>query len=206
MHARTTTLDTRPGDIEAGLAYIRDEVFGAVTNMPGCVGMSLVADRDSGRCIATSAWESEEAMRATESAVAPMRDRAGEIMGTTARVEEWEIAVMHRDHTSGAGACVRSTWIQGAQADVDRSIDIFKLTTLPALEEFDGFCSASLLVSRATGRALATVAYDSRAALDAAREGANALRERTTNEMSAGVLAVQEFDLVLAHLHVPEMA
>lgn len=206
MHARTTTLDARPGAVDAGLAYIRDEVFGTVTAMPGCVGMSLVADRDSGRCIATSAWESEEAMRATESAVAPMRDRAGEIMGTTARVEEWEIAVMHRDHISAAGACVRSTWIQGAQADVDRSIDVFKLTTLPALEEFDGFCSASLLVNRANGRALASVAYDSRAALDAATERANALRERTTNEMSAGVLAVQEFDLVLAHLHVPEMA
>jgi heme-degrading monooxygenase HmoA len=206
VHARTTTLDARPGDIDAGLAYIRDEVFGTVTNMPGCVGMSLVADRGSGRCIATSAWESEEAMRATESAVAPLRDRAGEIMGTAARVEEWEIAVMHRDHTSGAGACVRSTWLQGAQADVDRSIDVFRLTTLPALEEFDGFCSASMLVNRATGRGLVTVAYDSRAALDAAGERANALRERTSNEMSATVETVQEFDLELAHLHVPEMA
>ena len=206
MHARTTTLDWRPGDIDAGLAYIRDEVFGAVTSMPGCVGMSLVADRDTGRCIATSAWESEAAMRATESAVAPMRDRAAELFGATPKVEEWELAVMHRAHTTGAGACVRSTWIQGALADVDRSIDVFKLTTLPALEEFEGFCSASMLVNRSTGRVLATVAYDSRAALEAATERADALRERTTTEMGAAIQAVEEFDLVLAHLHVPEMA
>jgi len=206
MHARTITLDARPGALDAGLAYIRDEVFDTVTGTPGCIGMSLVADRDSGRCIATSAWESEEAMPATEAALAPLRERGGEIMGTTAQLEEWEIAVVHRDHPSGAGACVRSTWIQGAPADVERSIDVFKLTTLPALEEFDGFCSASLLVNRTTGRALATIAYDSRAALEAARQGASALRERTTTEMRAAVQAVQEFDLVLAHLHVPEMA
>ena len=206
MHARTTTVDARRGTLDAGLAYIRDEVFGTVTSMPGCIGMSLVVDRDSGRCIAASAWESEEAMRATENAVASLRDRATEVFGSTPQVEEWEIAAMHRNHTSGAGACVRSTWLQGAPADVDRSTDVFKLTTLPAIEEFDGFCSASLLVNRTTGRALATVVYDSRVALEASRDRAGALRDRTSNEMGAGIEAVREFDLVMAHLHVPEMA
>ncbi len=206
MYARTTTVDAGPGKLDAGLAYIRDEVFRNVTNMPGCIGMSLVADRESGRCIATSAWESEEAMRATESAVAPLRERAADIFGSMPQVEEWEIAVMHRDHASGEGACVRSTWLQGAPADVDRSTDVFKLTTLPALEEFAGFCSASLLVNRATGRALATIAYDSPQAREATRERASALRDRTSNEMGAGIEAVREFDLVMAHLHVPEMA
>ena len=206
MHARTTTVDAGPGMLDAGLAYIRDEVFRTVTNLPGCIGMSLVADRASGRCIATSAWESEEAMRATESTVLPLRERAADIFGSMPQVEEWEIAVMHRDHTTGEGACVRSTWLQGAPADVDRSTDVFKLTTLPALEEFAGFCSASLLVNRATGRALATIVYDSPQAREAARQGASALRERTSTEMGAGIEAVREFDLVLAHLHVPEMA
>jgi heme-degrading monooxygenase HmoA len=206
VHARTTTLDARPGNIDAGLAYIRDEVFGALTNMPGCVGMSVVADRDGGRCIATSAWESEDAMRATEASVGPLREKAAEIFGSTPNVEEWEIAVVHRDHASGDGACVRSTWIQGDPADVDRSIDVFKLTTMPALEEYDGFCSASLLVNRATGRALVTIALDSRDALDRSRERANAVRERTVTEMQAAVQEVREFDLVMAHLHVPEMA
>ena len=206
MHARTTTLDTRPGALEEGLTYIRDEVFGAVTNMPGCIGMSVVADRDSGRCIATSAWESEAAMRATEAAVAPLRAKAAGMFGAAPQVEEWEIAVLHRDHPTGDDACVRSTWIQGDPADLDRSIDVFKLTAMPAIQEYEGFCSASLLVNRTTGRALVTVAYDSRTGLDRSRERANAVRERTVNEMNASVQEVREFDLVMAHLHVPEMA
>jgi heme-degrading monooxygenase HmoA len=206
VHARTTTLDTRPGALEEGLTYIRDEVFGAVTNMPGCIGMSVVADRDRGRCIATSAWESEDAMRATEAAVRPLRATAAEMFGAEPQVEEWEIAVMHRDHPTGDDACVRSTWIQGDPADLDRAIDVFKLTAMPAIQEYEGFCSASMLVNRTTGRALVTVAYDSRRGLDRSRERSNSVRERTVSEMNAGVLEVREFDLVMAHLHVPEMA
>ena len=206
MHARTTTLDTRPGALEEGLTYIRDEVFGAVTSMPGCLGMSVVADRDSGRCIATSAWQFEDAMRASEAAVSPLRAKAAELFGSAPQVEEWEIEFMHRDPPSGAGACVRSTCIKGDPADLDRAIDVFRLTAMPAIQEYEGFCSASLLVNRTTGRALVTVAYDSRSGLDRSRERANAVRERTVNEMNASVQEVREFDLVMAHLHAPEMA
>ena len=206
MYARTTTLDTEPGALDEGLTYIRDEVFGAVTSMPGCIGMSVVADRDGGRCIATSAWESEDAMRATDAAVSPLRAQAAELFGGAPQVEEWEIALLHRDHPAGDGACVRSTWIQGDPADLDRSIDVFKLTAMPAIQEYDGFCSASLLVNRRTGHSLVTVAYDSRKALERSRERSKTVRERTVNEMNASVLEVRDFDLVMAHLHVPEMA
>jgi quinol monooxygenase YgiN len=206
VHARTTTLDTRPGALDEGLTYIRDEVFGVVTNMPGCIGMSVVADRDSGRCIATSAWESEDAMRATEAAVSSLRAKAAELFGATPQVEEWEIEFMHRAHPTGDTACVRSTWIQGDPADLDRAIDVFRLTAMPAIQEYEGFCSASLMVNRRTGRALVTVAYDSRRARDRSRELANTVRERTVNEMNASVQEVREFDLVMAHLHAPEMA
>ncbi|MGZ4429137.1 MAG: antibiotic biosynthesis monooxygenase [Nocardioidaceae bacterium] len=206
VHARTITIDARPEAVEAGLAYVRDEVLPTVLDMPGCIGMSMVADRVTGRCIATSAWESEEAMHASEGPVAPTRARAAEILGGPPQVEEWEIALMHRDHRSGEGACVRSTWLTGDPANLERNIDVFKLTTLPALEQFDGFCSASLLVNRASGRVLATIAYDSPQAREQARQQADALRSRTASEMAAKVQDVREFDLVHAHLHVPEMA
>ena len=113
---------------------------------------------------------------------------------------------MPRDHPSADGAGVRSTWIHGDPADLDRAIDVFRLTAMPAIQEYEGFCSASLLVNRTTGRALVTVAYDSRSGLDRSRERANAVRERTVNEMNASVQEVREFDLVMAHLHAPEMA
>ncbi len=98
MYARSTTIQAQPSSIDAGIAHVRDTVLPALEGTDGCLGLSLLVDRTSGRCIATSSWESEEAMRASEESIRPIRDRAAELFGGSAQVEEWEIAGMHRDH------------------------------------------------------------------------------------------------------------
>lgn len=37
----------------------------ALEEMDGYIGLSMLVDRESGRCIATSAWETEEAQRSS---------------------------------------------------------------------------------------------------------------------------------------------
>lgn len=205
MYARSTTVHAKLESIDAGIAHIRDEVLPAIQSM-GCIGLSMLVDRRSGRCIATSAWESPDAMRATAEQVRPIRDRALEILGGTSEVEEWDIAVMHRNHNSHEGACVRTTWMRVEPTELDRAVDVYKLASLPAMEELDGFCSASLLIDRASGRAVSSVTYDSLEAMEGNREQASAVRAAGTEEARAEVLDVCEFELALAHLHVPEMA
>jgi heme-degrading monooxygenase HmoA len=92
----------------------------ALEGVDGYTGLSLLVDRSSGRCIATSAWQSEEAMRASAESVRPVRDRAAEVFGGNADVEQWEIAVFHRDHRSRDGACVRATWVKVGPDQIDR--------------------------------------------------------------------------------------
>ena len=75
MHARSTTVMGQPGMLETGIAHARDVVMPQVRAMEGCLGMSLLADRMSGRCIVTTAWRDEEAMRATTDAVIKLRGR-----------------------------------------------------------------------------------------------------------------------------------
>jgi heme-degrading monooxygenase HmoA len=70
----------------------------------------------------------------------------------------------------------------------------------------DGFCSASLLIDRATGRAVSATAWDSREAMEAGRERANQLRTSTADRIGTEIVDVVEFDLAVAHLRVPEMA
>jgi len=123
-----------------------------------------------------------------------------------ARVKEWEILVMHRNHESNEGACARCTWMRIDAADLDRAVDVYKMATIPAMEELEGFCSASLLVDRASGRAVSTVTFDGREALERNREQAGAVRAAGSQETRAEVLEVCEFELALAHLRVPEMA
>ena len=143
MYARSTTIQAQPQSIDAGIAHMRDSVMPALEGMPGCVGLSLLVDRTSGRCIATSSWDSEEAMRASAESIEPIRDQAAQLFGGSAQVEEWEIAAMHREHRAGAGACVRATWVKVDPDQIDGGIDFYKTTLLPALEELEGSAVAA---------------------------------------------------------------
>ncbi|MGE2813520.1 putative quinol monooxygenase [Mycobacterium heidelbergense] len=205
MYARSTTIQAQPSSIDAGIAHVRDEVMPALQGMPGCVGVSLLVDRRSGRCIATSAWESDEALRGSADHVTPIRDRAAEMFGGTADVEQWEIAVLHRDHRAPEGAGVRATWVKVPADQMDQGIEYYKSSVLPQLESLDGFCSASLLIDRESGRGVSSATFDSVDAMERNRDQATELKNSSMQEVSGEELDEGEFELALAHLRVPEL-
>ncbi|SEP28877.1 antibiotic biosynthesis monooxygenase [Trujillonella endophytica] len=208
MYARTTTVHGDPNRLDDGIAHVRDTVMPAVMDMDGCVGLSMLADRESGRCIVTAAWQDEQAMRASADTIGPMRERAREIMGADAKMEvqEWEFAVMHRSHEAPQGACTRVVWSKADPGHVDRVLDAYRMTLVPQLEEMRGFCSVSLMIDREKGRAASAVTFDSREAMEATREDAKRMRDTFVSAMEVSITDMAEFELVLAHLRVPEMA
>ena len=179
----------------------------AVQAIDGCVGISVLMDRDSGRCIITTAWDNEDAMRASADRARQLRDLAAEKFGgNVEKVEEWEIGVLHRDHRSADGACARATWVKSDPATADQNIEYYKTSVLPDLENLDGFCSASLLIDRTNGRAVSTATFDSRDAMERNRDRALALKAAKMREAGVEELDEREFELALAHLRVPELA
>ena len=207
VHARSTSVQAQPSSIDAGLAHIRDEVMPAVQAIDGCVGMSVLMDRGSGRCIITTAWETDEAMRASAEKASRLRDRAAEKLGgNVEKIEQWEIAALHRDHRSRDGACARATWVKSDPARADQNIEYYKTSVLPEVENLDGFCSASLMIDRETGRSVSTVTFDSREAMERNRDQALALKTAKIREAGVEELDEREFELALAHLRVPELA
>jgi heme-degrading monooxygenase HmoA len=195
----------RPEALDDLVGYIRDDVMPMVTQLEGCVGLSLMTDRDTGRCIATSAWETEEAMRASAERVRPSRERAAERFGSTPEVQQWEIAVLHRAHRAGDGSCARVTWTRTNAANLDQVIDSYRDSLMPWWEQTPGFCSNSLLVDRREGRCASAVVFESREAMAHTRDQFTTLREEFVARMSMEIVEVAEFDLALAHLRVPEM-
>ncbi|MCX6399294.1 MAG: hypothetical protein NTX33_05115 [Propionibacteriales bacterium] len=200
MFARSSTFHGRPGNIDAGIRYVQDEVVPMLDGAEGCRGLSLLVDRETGYCIATSSWDSEEAMAASDKQLRSTRDRGKDILGASLQVDSWEIAVMHRTHHA---ECCRVSWIEG---DLDAMTETFRVAIMPRLEELDGFCSASMLVDRLAGLGCVTTAWESRAAMDASRTAADDLRTRAATDSNGMIVEVHEFDLAYAHLHVPEMA
>ena len=200
MYARSTTFHGRPENIEQAVRYVAEEGGPTLAQIPGCRGLSLLVDRETGQCIATTSWEDEASMRASDAQVRPIRDRGRDILGGSMQADEWEIALMHRDHH---GECCRVSWLQG---DLDAMTETFRVATLPSLEQVPGFCSASLLLDRENGIGCATTTWESRAAMEASRTAADDLRSRTATDSRGEIVDVHEFDLAYAHLHVPELA
>ena len=136
MYARSTTISGDPNALDAGISFVQNEVMPTILAVDGCVGMSLVADRETGRIIATSSWESQEAMAASRDQLAPLRSRGGEILGGSPEIEEWEVVVMHRDHPTTDGSCCRITWAR--PRDLDRMLEMSALGPAAADRGHDG--------------------------------------------------------------------
>jgi hypothetical protein len=200
VYARSTTFHGRPENIDTGMKFVINEAGPMLDTIEGCRGLSMLVDRETGQCIATSSWANEEAMIASNDALRPIRDRGKDILGGSTQIDTWEIAVMHRSHH---GECCRVSWLQG---DLDAMIDTFRMGILPDLERTSGFCSASLLVNRTTGIGCATTAWETRAQMEASRASADEMRSRAASDSGGEILDVHEFELAYAHLHVPEMA
>jgi len=192
----------RVSSIDAAVARVRDEMMPAVLAADGSVGLSMLVNRRSGRCIVTSAWRTAEAATAEER-MPPMIDSAA-AGAETPEVEDWEIAVLHRDHTSDPGAWVRVTWVHVEPDQSDRLVDLYRMVLLPQIAEFAGFCSASLLLDRPSGHAVSSVTFDSEDAMHSTRMLAAGVREHGAGHVDGEVLEVDELQLVLAHLRVPE--
>lgn len=199
MYARSTTLKGQPANIDAGIAFVKDEVWPKLDQTEGCRGLSMLVDRETGQCIATSSWDSEEAMRASEGQLRSSRERGRDILGGTMEVDEWEIAVMHRNQH---GECCRVSWLKG---DLDAMTETFRVSLLPQLEQTDGFCSASLLLNRSSGLGCATTTWETREAMEASRSAADEMRQRAASDAGGEIIEVREFELAYAHLHVPEL-
>ncbi|MFD2091980.1 antibiotic biosynthesis monooxygenase [Blastococcus deserti] len=204
MYARTTTMRIDNQYVDDVVAIVRDELMPMVTRMDGCVGLSLLVDRHHGRSVTTSAWETEEAMRASAERVRESRDRAAQRFGVTPEVREWEIAVLHRAHRAGDGACARVTWTRTAPGNLDAVVQAYRESLMPWWERTAGFCSNSLLIDRREGACASAVVFDSRDAMAHTRDQFTTLREEFAQRMAMEILEVAEFDLALAHLRVPE--
>jgi hypothetical protein len=202
MHARSTTIHGDPASVDAGIAYVRDESMPVLRAMDGCVGLSMLADRNSGHCIVTTSWRDVDALRTSLAGVQSAAERTVEILGGRPELEEWEIAAMHRVHEAHHGAVSRVTWLRTDPGSEQRAVDAVRLSLMPKLDDLAGFCSVSAMVR--DGLTVAAVSYDSRADLERADEGAREFREEFAPALGIEVVDTAAFDLAIAHLRVPE--
>jgi heme-degrading monooxygenase HmoA len=204
VYALSMTVRGLPERIQAGVDLVRDELLPHIEQMDGYVGMSIMIDREIGASVVTTAWATDEALRATEGRVGPMRDRAAKLFGGRPEIREWEIAVLHRVRPTEPGSWARVTWTRTDPGSVPQQLDFFRAGVLPEIERLPGFCGTSLLLDREAGTGVIATVYESREALEASRDAALGVRESAVRRMSARLVDVAELEVALAELRVPE--
>jgi heme-degrading monooxygenase HmoA len=205
VYARTTTIEADPDRMDEGIDFVRRRVAEAVREHQGSAGLSMLVDRASGRAIVVTGWDSREAMRASEGALAPMRTEwSGVRADPPPQVQEWEVVVLHRLRPPEDGQPIRSTWVELDPADVDGAIEAFRTGGVPALEVIPGFVSATLLVDREAGQGISSVVFENEDALVRSREPSNRIRAAVTEKAHARVREVAELELAVSGLVPPE--
>jgi heme-degrading monooxygenase HmoA len=95
MYARVSTFEGPPDQIDEGQRYMREEIMPkAFQDDEGFKGVLSLADRQSGKTLTITFWESEETMRATEEEANRLRSELAQAGGETiAGVERYEVGV-----------------------------------------------------------------------------------------------------------------
>ncbi len=204
MFARSSTFRGDPAGLDEAIEYVRTDGMATLEQVDGFVGLSMMVDRRSGECIATTSWQSDDAMRASSDRLTAVRGRFGGMMQAPAKVQEWHIAIMHRAEAASAGKWCRVTWVRGEENNVGLSIELYRTALLPRIQELPGFCSASLLVDRVRDRMCTTSSFDSLETLQRSRDDAWMIREVGISAAGVDIMDAAEYELAIAHLRVPE--
>ena len=94
MYARISTLEGSPEHIDEGLRQVRENVLPQIRQQEGFEGMVALADRQTGKTLGITFWESEEALKASEEAADRLREDSAEAMSDTiAAVERYEVGL-----------------------------------------------------------------------------------------------------------------
>ncbi len=95
MHARVSIFEGSPDQIDEMLRQAQEQVLPIARRMDGFKGLIALGDRQSGKTLGITFWESEEAMRASEEAASRMRSETAEASEEQiAGVERYEVGLI----------------------------------------------------------------------------------------------------------------
>src|SRR5215216_2963606 len=94
MHARVSILEGSPDQIDEGMRQVREVVLPQGKQMDGFKGLIALGDRQSGKTLGITFWESEEALRVSEEEANQLREGSAEASGgSIAGVERYEVGL-----------------------------------------------------------------------------------------------------------------
>ena len=93
MHARASSMSGDPGKVDEAARMLEEDLYGQLEQMDGFRGVAALAQRDSGKSLVVTFWESEDALTASEERASQMRSKAADETGATSapQVDRYEV-------------------------------------------------------------------------------------------------------------------
>ncbi len=200
MFVRIVYATGDPAKIDTAIRALNAEGRELLEERPGYRGASVFVDRELGKLMAASWWESEDARRNSDEVMRERRSALLEPFAATTAVENYEAAVFHPVRQPEAGGGLRITRLEFDPADTDLLAETFRASVVPRLDTLSGVARAVLLVDRERGRGLVGVLFTDRGSLVASRGGAASVRHEGTAKAHTTVTGLEEFEVVYTEI------
>ncbi|MEU6143729.1 hypothetical protein ABZ848_25695 [Streptomyces sp. NPDC047081] len=196
MFVRTVYATGDPAKIDSAVRALNAQGRDLLEERPGYRGAGIFVDRELGKLLAVSWWETEEARRNSDEV---MRERRGALLepfAATTAVDNYEALVFHSVRQPAAGGGLRLTRLEFDPMDTDLLADTFRATVVPRVETLAGLARTSLLVDRERGRGLVGALFTDRQSLVASRGAQAEARHEGAAKAHVTVTGLEEFEVV----------
>jgi hypothetical protein len=173
-------------------------------DMPGARRVIALVDREAGRILGITLFESEEAIREAEPRFEQMGDEIPEsLRGKRAAVEIYEVAI---DDVADGARAARVSSLEGSPEKIDEGLEFIKGQIMPMLSDISGARGALGLVDRASGRTKTITFWDGIESLQASEERATELRSEAAAAMAETITGVDRYEIALIESLTPAVA
>jgi len=198
MFVRTVYATGDPAKVDTAIRALNSQGRDLLEERPGYRGAGIFVDRELGKLMAASWWESEDARRNSDEV---MRERRGALLepfAATTAVENYEAVVFHQVRQPEAGGGLRITRLEFDPMDADLLAETFRASVVPRLDTLSGLARAVLLVDRERGRGLVGTTFTDRGSLAASRGPQASARHEGAAKAHVTVVGLEEFEVVYA--------
>ncbi|MCX5052761.1 MULTISPECIES: hypothetical protein [unclassified Streptomyces] len=196
MFVRTVYATGDPSKVETALRALNSQGRDLLEERPGYRGSGIFVDRELGKLLAVSWWESEDTRRNSDEVMRERRASLLEPFAATTAVDNYEAVVFHQVRQPAAGGGLRLTRLEFDPMDADLLAETFRASVVPRLETLAGLARASLLVDRERGRGLVGALFTDRHSLTASRGAQAAARHEGAAKAHVTVTSLEEFEVV----------
>lgn len=198
MFVRSIYATGDPAKIDTAIRALNSEGRDLLEERPGYHGAGVFVDRELGKLLAVSWWESEDSRHNSDEV---MRGRRGALLGPfagTLAVENAEVVVFHQVGQPRVGGGLRIVRLEFDPADVDLLTDTFRASVMPRLETMAGLARTALFVDPDRGRGLVWALFADRESLAASRAVQAAAWHEGAAKAHVTVTGLEEFEVIHA--------